>query len=100
MREGEALLARATDPTERDVLETELQASIALQDHVLEEVAPVIEARRVELRDQMFEALRAADGDPSADWMLRRRRWHSPALKSRLISRLGASGYRKTFPAW
>jgi hypothetical protein len=95
VRVAEEAVEAATGYTEGDVAETELQASIALQDHVLEAVAPTIERRRVELRDQMFEALRAAAGEPGADWTLRFRKFHSAALKSRIVGRIGAREYAK-----
>jgi hypothetical protein len=62
VRAAEADLAQARTYTERDVAETELQAALATQDAVLEEIAPEIERRRAAVRDQAFEAMRAADG--------------------------------------
>jgi hypothetical protein len=100
VRDAEEAVDAAGSYLQRDVAETELAESYRLQDRVLEKVAPTIEKRRVELRDQMFEALRAAAGDPSADWTLRHRKFHGAALKSRLVERLGARGYVKVFPTW
>jgi hypothetical protein len=98
VRKAEEAVEGASTYTERDVAETEAAECLKLLDRAHEAVAPTIERRRIELRDQMFEALQAADGDPSADWTLGHRKFHGPALKARLVERLGARAYATKFP--
>jgi hypothetical protein len=77
VQRAEQAVASAGTYLERDLAETELMACQEVENQALEAVAPAIARRRVDLRDEMFAALRAASGDPSADWALRHRKFHT-----------------------
>jgi hypothetical protein len=66
VRQAEHALAAATDPTVRDVAETELQAALALQDQVMTAVASALERGEHQIRRQALAAL-----DPRSDSELR-----------------------------
>jgi hypothetical protein len=93
VRVAEADLAAATDPTFKDIAETELRRALALQDEVLETVAPAIEKRREDLNNRFWAVVRAARGEPGSDWMMRHRRWLPTDLKAEIVRRLGKAAY-------
>jgi hypothetical protein len=86
------------DPTLRDVRETELRATLVMQDEIAETVAPAIDRRQREVADAALAAVRSLQGAPSADWTAKHRRWHSPAVKAKLVGALGAKTYMRAFP--
>jgi hypothetical protein len=85
VRQAEAAVASARDPTQRDVAETQLGEALALQDQVLDSVAPVIEVREQKLRQAVREAVRSLQGDPAAPWHAKHRQHMSAAVKARLV---------------
>lgn len=96
VREAERTLARAQGaPTAADVCETEVRAALELQDRILEVVSPQIEARRKTVDRQVADVIRALRGAPGSERLLRHRRYHSAAVKSRLIRRFGAQTYAR-----
>ena len=99
VRQAEAAVAAAVDPTEKDVLETQLDGIFALQDEVCGMVAPAIEQRERAVVAAALEALAALRGDPGVSWEHRHRRYHSPAVKARLSAAMGSRTYLKIFPA-
>ena len=97
VRRAEENLAAATDPTERDVLESDLQQTIALEDEVLVAVLPAIAARDRAVREAVREALRDPS-DPKFDWTKRHRRHMPPAVKAVFVRRLGRRTFERAFP--
>jgi hypothetical protein len=98
VEEAEAELARTVDPTSRDVAESRLREAYEAQDQALAAVGPTIEERRRSTAEEAWTALRSARGDPASPWDAKFRRWHSPAVKSWLVGRLGRVGYERAFP--
>ena len=88
VRRAEHALAAATDPTARDIFETELQAAMELQDKVMAAVAPALEEEARAVRLRAWQVL-----DPSSSFDLKRRRSLSPAVTSHLINRIGLHRY-------
>jgi hypothetical protein len=98
VRDCEANLEAATDPTVRDVLETELRSALEMQDEVLDPVAPAIAERERRVRAGVHAAIAALRGDFMHDWTMRHRRWHSIAVKSRLVGMVGWKRYEAWWP--
>jgi hypothetical protein len=98
VRRAEQDLDAADGYLERDVAETELRACMQLQDRALAAAAPAIEAREAVIRAGVRAAIAALRRDPGSDWMQRHRRWHPPAVKSRLVSLVGRKIYEGAFP--
>jgi hypothetical protein len=95
VRRAEATLERATDATERDVLETELRETLALQDQVLEAVAPTIEAREREVDRLARRAIEVAAYGGGPDWHLKHRKFMSAAVKARIVALYGRRVYER-----
>jgi hypothetical protein len=93
VREGEAALAAAGDPTMVDICATRLDELYRLQDEVCEAAAPVVADRERALRAAVCEVVRSARGEVGSDWTLRHRRWMSVAVKARIIRRYGRRFY-------
>ena len=98
VRDAEAALEAATDPTMRDALATRLDELYALQDETLAAVGPAIEASEQELQRRVREACRSAAGDPGSDWVLKYRRWMAPAVKARIARAIGHKKFMRMFP--
>ena len=98
VRLAEAGLAEARGPTQRDIAETMLNEALALQDEVLETVAPALEQREQELRRDVREAVRALLRKPGSDWVMRHRKYHTAAVKARLVGMMGQRRYAEWFP--
>jgi hypothetical protein len=98
VRDCEAALAAQVDPTQIDIHETVLREALDLQDAIAEAVAPAVERRRCEVRDQAHEAIRSLRGEVTAPWDAKFRRWHTPAITAFLVRRLGRRTYEKAFP--
>jgi hypothetical protein len=81
-----------------DVAETELQDALDLQDEVLEAVAPALEERERRTRAAVHEAIRSLEGDPTASWDAKHRRWMPVAVKVRLIAKFGGRRFLELFP--
>ena len=65
---------------------------------MLELAAPAIADRERQIIDACWEAVRSLRGDLDACWSAKHRRWHSAALKSRLVRRFGRRIYERAFP--
>ena len=98
VRACEAGVAAARNATARDIAETRLQEALVMQDEALELVAPAIEARRREVVQAGWEAIKSLRGDPGADWCAKHRQVMTRAVKSWLIERLGRKVYERAFP--
>jgi hypothetical protein len=98
VRRAEAAVEAALDPTVRDIAETELREALALQDEVLEAVAPALEDRERRIQAQVREAIASLLGEPWASWDANHRRWMPVAVKARLVRMVGRKRYLGRFP--
>jgi hypothetical protein len=101
----EHFLQTALDAVERCMLEGGPRVVEALRsEHAAARTALVEEEQhRAEHRERevwaaVWEALHALEGDPTASWTARHRRWHPPAVKARLVRKLGGRAYLEKFP--
>jgi hypothetical protein len=98
VRACEADLEAARNATAKDIAETRLREALATQDQALEMVGPALEERELEVRKAVRAAIDALLKRPGSDWMMARRRWHSIAVKSRLVGMMGHRRYLTWFP--
>ncbi len=78
MRQAEATLEAADDPTVADVAETALRECLSLQDQVAACAAPAIQRREDDLREAVFEVIRAAAGRPGGPLVREAQAFHEP----------------------